>query len=77
MQKQIILDVTNLSPGQQCDVIRALHKCLRESAQIITEDLQYYSPGEAKDDMTKWRDAARKLASEISEQAKEQKIIYY
>ena len=74
---KIEIDLSKLSSGQQCDVIRALVLTLDKSSRIITEDVAAYGEGEARNDMEGWAKAARELSESIRRQALEQKIVFY
>ena len=77
-KKEITLDLTPLSVGQQCDVIRAVAGLLEKSAKGIREDLQSYTPGgEAYKDMAGWAQAAEALRHSLLTQAKDAQITFY
>jgi len=76
MQKQIVIDMTHLSGGQQHDIMKAVVNTLESSARRIKEDAVHYSEGPAKDDMLGWAKAATDQVHELALQAKDQKITW-
>jgi hypothetical protein len=72
------LDLSKLSGGQQCDVIKTMIHFLAKSQRWIREDAQIWQDGdEEKAEMLAFADAAKDLELSIRTQAKEQGVIFY